>query len=609
MSEQSTPKLPEWDMTPFFPGLDSAEFQLEFAAVVREIHEVAEQFDRDDIDGTPASGVPQDTIEVFERTVINLNHVLDRMRVVGAYLSAFVSVDSRNDNAQTLMSAYQSATIAVPTLMSRFTAWIGAVDYESIIVDSKIAAEHDFMVRKCAIGASHLMSGPEEQLASELTLSGSRAWNRLHGDVSSQIMVEVEGVGKLPMSAARNLAYSPDLMIREASYRAELEAWERNKIPVAAAFNGIKGEVVTLCRRRKWISPLEESLHENHIDPEVLNAMLGSARRSYPMFRRYLLAKAKVLGTDRITWYDLFAPIDSKTRLWSWDEARAFILETFGTYSIRLQDYARRAFDEHWIDAPSTDGKRDGAFCMRVRGEESRILTNFKPTINGVSTLAHELGHGYHNLNLAQRSYLQRDTPMTLAETASIFCETIVRNAGLIHADPLERMGILEASLQGACQIVVDISSRLFFEQEALKSRASRALQPDELCEIMLRAQDETYGEALLPEKRHPYMWAAKPHYYSTESYYNYPYMFGMLFGLGLYARYEADPPAFRQDYDELLSWTGMADAETLAKRFGIDIKSEEFWDSSLTIIERDINLFVTATHSSQPMTQGLTAA
>jgi oligoendopeptidase F len=228
---------------------------------------------------------------------------------------------------------------------------------------------------------------------------------------------------------------------------------------------------------------------------------------------------------------------------------------------------------------------------MRLRRDESRILVNYKPAFGAVSTLAHELGHAYHNRCLAERTYLQRQTPMTLAETASIFCETIIRQAALQQADPQERLAILEASLQGMTQVVVDITSRYLFEKRLFEQRQERELSVRELCELMRNAQLETYGEGLDPNALHPYMWAAKPHYYGS-AFYNYPYMFGLLFGLGLYALYQHDPQGFRARYDELLSRTGMADAVELAREFGFDIRTPTFWRSSFDVIRADIDQF-----------------
>ncbi|MDP9350818.1 MAG: M3 family metallopeptidase, partial [Chloroflexota bacterium] len=250
-------------------------------------------------------------------------------------------------------------------------------------------------------------------------------------------------------------------------------------------------------------------------------------------------------------------------------------------------------FSESWVDAEPRAGKRDGAYCIPLRGDESRVFANYKPVFEGVSTLAHELGHAYHNLNKANRTPIQRSTPMTLAETASIFCETIIRNAALSQADEAEQLVLLENSLEGANQVVVDITSRFLFEQRVFEARRARELSVDELCSLMLEAQKETYGDGLDPEGLHPYMWAVKGHYYSTgRSYYNYPYMFGLLFGLGLYARYQEDPEGFKSGYDDLLSSTGLAGAAELAGRFGLDIRSAEFWRSSLRVVSADVDRF-----------------
>ena len=395
------------------------------------------------------------------------------------------------------------------------------------------------------------------------------------------------------MSVVRNLADEADRDLRRRAYEAELGAWKQAAVPLAAALNSIKGEVNVLAKKRGWQSPLDASLFDSNIDRETLEAMMTAARESYPDFRRYLTAKAQVLGLPRLAWYDLFAPVGKSNKVWEYDQAAQFIIEQFGAYSSRLSNFAARAFREQWIDAEPRVGKVDGAYCTPLRKDESRVFANYKSSYGGVSTLAHELGHGYHNLNLAHRTILQRDTPMTLAETASIFCETIIREAALRNADRQEQLMILEASLQSSCQVVVDISSRFLFEQRVFEAREQRDLSVDELNNLMLEAQRETYGDGLDESALHAYMWAMKPHYYSTEiSFYNYPYMFGLLFGLGLYARYKEDTEKFKTGYDELLSSTGLADAASLAHQFGINIRSVDFWRASLDIVRRDIDLF-----------------
>jgi len=230
---------------------------------------------------------------------------------------------------------------------------------------------------------------------------------------------------------------------------------------------------------------------------------------------------------------------------------------------------------------------------MRLRSDESRIMANFRPSYEGMSTLAHELGHAYHNLNLAEATAFQRDTPMTLAETASTFCENIVAQAAMRDAGVREKLAILENSLQRITQEVIDISSRFLFEQRVFELRRRRDLGISEFNELMLQAQRETYGDGLDENVLHPYMWCVKGHYYSvSRPYYNFPYMFGALFGLGLFRRYQTDSDGFRAGYDALLASTGKEAPDALAGRFGIDIRNRSFWESSLDIVRAEVDEF-----------------
>jgi oligoendopeptidase F len=590
--------LPHWDLTPFFPDVESPELAEAFDRFVGEIVSLGELFDARDIRaGTspPTDEATASLDEVFER----LNGLLERAHILEAYLYGRVAVDSRDEAAQGRLSELLRESVALTNLETRLTAWLGGLDADALVERSEAARAHEFAVRRAQVRAKHLMSAPEEELAAELDLTGARAWGKLHSDLTSQIVVTLELDGEqreLPMSEVRNLATRPERHVRRAAYEAELAAWEHAAVPLAAALNSIKGQVNGISGRRRWESALDEALFGNNIDRETLDAMLDAVRDALPDLRRYLRAKARALGLERLAWYDLDAPLgeDADRRAWEFADARSFIGEQFGTYSDRMREYAERAFREDWIDAEPRPGKSDGAFCMPVRGDESRILCNYVKAFEGASVLAHELGHGYHNVNLASRTEIQKRTPMTLAETASIFCQTIVRNGALAAAEdaPAEQLQILEGSLQWAFGTTVDIMSRFLFESRVLERRAQRELSVRELCELMLETQEETYGDALDPEARHAYMWAMKPHYYSTYSFYNYPYTFGFLFGLGLYARYEKDPEEFRSSYDELLSSTGLADAATLANRFGIDVRAPEFWRSSLDLVRADIESY-----------------
>lgn len=595
MSTASAP--PRWDVSTIFPSLDSPEFATGFAAVVIRVDDLAALFDELGVGRLEqAPAVDDALVAAVERVISAMNETLAAYRTLSSYIYSFVVTDSRDTTAQARQSEAQRQSVRLSQLRVRFTAWIGSLDVEKLIARSILAHEHAFTLREARMLAAYLMAPGEEALAAELNLTGGVAWSRLHATLTSQITVPVTLDGdprQLTMSMARNLAFHHDRAIRRAGYEAELTAWEGAAAPLAAALNSIKGHVNTLNQRRGWESALDVALIDARIDRATLDAMMTAARESFPDWRRYLRAKARALGLERLAWYDLFAPVGGSGRPWDFADGAEFIVKRFGAYSESLSEFASRAFHERWIDAEPRPGKEDGAFCMWMWKDESRVMANFKPSFDGVSTIAHELGHAYHNLQLSGRPMLRRETPMTLAETASIFCETIIQHAALADAQPDEQIEILEAALQGQCQVIVDISSRFLFEQNVFEQRLARELSIAEFSDLMTRAQRETYGDGLDEAALHPYMWAVKSHYYSpARSYYNFPYMFGLLFGVGLYARHQRDPEGFRAGYDDLLASTGEGDAATLAALFGIDTREPAFWRASLDVIRGDIARF-----------------
>ena len=586
---ETPPTEPRWRTDDLYPGLDSADY----AAAIRDLGEritaLGELFDRLGIARGEQPAAPQ---AAFEEALNALNELMERQRPIQAYASAFFTTDTRSDLAQARMSELTTLTQPLSPLFTRFQGWLGGLDQGALLAASELARAHAYTLERARHAAQHQMSSAEEELASQLNASSKAGWDKLHGNLSSLLSAEVEGVTqsgeRLPITAIRNLASDPSGQVRAAAYRAELTVWQSAETALAAAMNGVKGTVGVLNRRRGYTSALEPTLTANSIDAPTLAAMQRAVAESFPDFRRYFAAKARALGhpDGRLPWADLFAPLGDPGREWSYPAASAFVEQSFRSYSDRLGDFAARAFREDWLDVPTREGKRGGAFCMGWRRGESRILLNYARSLDSVSTLAHELGHGYHNLCLKERTPLQAATPMTLAETASIFCETVVQHSALKGIQGAERLYVLETALLGQAQVVVDIHSRFLFESQVFTAREKRDLSAAELCSLMEDAQRATYGDAL--SSLHPYMWAVKPHYYGS-SFYNYPYTFGLLFGLGLYARYQQDPDGFRAQYDELLSRTGMGDAASLAAEFGIDTRDEGFWRGSLDVIRASI--------------------
>lgn len=593
-------EMPRWNLESVFPSLDSPEFHAAFEAVREEIQALAVLYDELGI--REMESQPAGAAGTLETVIGRLNALYDRYITVRSYLNCQVSSDAANDAAQSRMSELRMATVTLSQLESRFTAWIGSLDLEAVLAESAFARDYAFLLRKSHHLARHQMAEGEENLYADLQPAGLRAWARLHSDVTSLLEVPITLRGeaqRLPMPAVRALENDPEREVRRTAYEAELKAWETVAVPLAAAMNGVKGFQSVANRRRGFADDVEPTLIANHITRASLEAMQAACVESFPDFRRYMAAKARALGLEKLTWYDVAAPVGAAGKQHTWQEAEEFTRKHFAHYSEEMRGLADRAFREGWIDWGSRTGKEGGAYCTGIRRGESRILMNYDGSYNWLSTLAHELGHAYHNLQLGIREPLQRGTPSTLAETASIFCETLVFDAVLESADPAERLALLDISLQRDLLVVVDIHSRFLFEKAVFARRAQRELTVRELCDLMLEAQQATYGDGLDAQQLHAYMWAVKGHYYGP-MFYNYPYTFGLLFGLGLYARYQEDPETFRSGYNDLLSSTGLADAATLTARFGMDCESVEFWRSSLDVIRRSIAEFERLTGSVQ---------
>jgi pepF/M3 family oligoendopeptidase len=599
--------LPHWDVTDIFPNIASREYASAREEVGAEVARLTALYDEHNVRATDrdkSQPLNPEQVAAFDEVLDATNRVLEQIRTVGAYVSSFVATNATDDPAQAEMSSISLESSRLAVLRSRFDAWVASLGDDALVAASDLAAGHAYPLQRSVTRAQHQMSEAEEALLAELSLTGSTAWTRLYGTYTAQIMVPVDlptghgttsAVEQLPMSVVRGLAHSDNANVRRAAYDAELEAWNANATAIIAALNAIKGEAAAVNRRRNWTDDLEPALEANGVDRATLDAMQSAVIASFPDFRRYFRAKARWLGhNDGLPFFDLFAPVGSSPRF-EWTDATAAVATAFASYSPQLESLVDRAVTQKWIDAEPRTGKRDGAFCMGLTGDRSLVLVNFDGGFRSVQTLAHELGHAYHNVTLADRTPLQRQLPMALAETASIFCETIAIQSRLAATtDSAERLAVLDGDISATAQVVVDIHSRFLFERDFCAARATRTLSAADACAFMLAGQEATYGDGLDATLRHPYMWAAKPHYYSA-AFYNWPYTFGLLFGLGLYARYKEDPDRFRGGYDDLLSSCGLGTAVDLAARFDIDVHDEAFWTASLDVIRARIDEFVTA--------------
>ncbi|MEY3699681.1 MAG: hypothetical protein RIT16_41 [Actinomycetota bacterium] len=528
-------------------------------------------------DGTAADEI----IQAFNKTV-------DEQDILISYIYATVSTDSRHEQAQGLLSEMEDLDARISPLLARLADWVASLDVQALQAVSVEVREHLGPLLRLQDRAIHQMSEAEEGLYAELGTTGSSAWGRLQSDLTSQLSIDVHlpsGTTSMPMAAVRGLATDGDVEVRKAAYEAEMRAWPQVAVACAAAMNSIKGEANTVNKRRNWKSPLDASLYSNSVSTATFTAMQSAIIASLPDFRRWMRVKAQLHGdTNGLSWWNLFAPLSISPGAISWDEGISLVKGAFASYSDRLAHLVDRSINEQWLDAEPREGKTGGAFCMSFVEDRSLVLLNWSGSVDSAQTTAHELGHAYHNTQLAHRTPLQKRLPMALAETASIFCETLVVEDGLSRMQGDERLALLDVNLIGASQVVVDIHSRLLFLNVVFCRRQRRTLGVSEFNEIMLQAQADAYGDGLDQSTRHPHMWVLKPHYYGSH-FYNWPYTYGLLFGLGLYAKYQSNPDHFRENYDSVLSRAGMDTAEELGQAFGIDVTDTAFWTSSLDVL------------------------
>ncbi len=452
--------------------------------------------------------------------------------------------------------------------------------------------DYEFLFEEILLFSAHQMSAEKEELASLLSLSGADSFSRLQEQIISNL--KDEKLGKT-FNEIRNDAYSASRETRKTAFYAENALLENSKIPLAACLNGIKGTTITLNRQRNWQSALDKAMAQSRLSKKTLDALIGAIEKSLPIWQEYLKTKAQLLlGKDTLAFYDIFAPLQAengkeKAKVWSFEETKQYIIEKFSAFSPDFGNFARNAFDNNWIDAEIRPGKVGGGCCLEFPiAKESRILTNYTGTFSDVTTIAHELGHAYHFECLKNLDHQLTRYPMTLAETASIFAETILTKDMIKNASGFERAKIIEIHLQDCCQVLVDILSRFYFEKSVFEKRQNGELMAEDFCALMEEAQEKTYGKAL--DTKHPYMWAVKSHYYSPYlDFYNFPYAFGQLFSAGLYAQYVKKGNNFAETYKKLLLDTGKLSCEEVCKKAGFDIQTEEFWLSGIESMKEEL--------------------
>ena len=572
-----------WDLTPLYKGFDDPAFAADLAAMQQLVADF-ETFAAQLPDMEPTAGLKKG---------IALKEKMSEVSTLFSYANLRSATDAKDPEPGSWMGRLMAIRSGMAAPSAAFSQWAVKIpNLMDIVKADPDLCEYEFYFSGLADSADYQLPGAAEAVMSKMSISGGNAWAKLQGYLTSTVPVNYRGQ-VTNLSSIRNLAYDPDPQVRKDAYEAELACYESIKEPVAHALNAIKLETISDCQLRGYESPLARTLKHSDMKKETLDAMLSAMDEYSPKFWQYLKAKAKALGHENgLPWYDLFAPMGNSTTTFTTQDAKDYLVKQFSTFDDELTAMVARAFDEAWIDFYPRDGKRGGAFCASVKKlNQSRILTNFDGMFTDVVTLAHELGHAFHNQCIQDHRPLNQGYSMPVAETASTFNECVVMNAAIASAaNKEEKIALIESQLQDATQIICDIYSRYRFEAMVFENRSTKFMNADTLADFMLEAQKQSYGDGLDHNCLHPYMWICKSHYYGP-TFYNFPYAFGGLFARGLYAQYEKEGAAFVPKYKKLLHTTTVATVEDTAKVAGIDLTDKDFWRAALQTIADKIDL------------------
>lgn len=582
----------EWSLKEIYPSFESEEFKCDLKKVddlllklnklSEEVYEVKK--DKENL---------EEVIRVLEESSLLIGKIYN-------YCNLTLSTDTKNLEGKKYLDIISVKDSSLTSPLTKIYKWVGQIEnIQEVIKSSDLLEQHKFVIEEIIEKNKYTLSDREELIIAKMKNTGSSAWESYKDLIISTHKVDIEVDGKkeeLPLTVVLNMAYDSDGEIRKKAYEAEIKSYKKIEDGVAAALNGIKGEVITVSEIKGYKSPLDMTLNESRLDEEILNSMLDAIKESLPSFRKYLRRKGELLGhKNGLPFYDMYAPVITKEMKFDYEEGKKFVYKNFKKFSDNLADFALKAFDNNWIDVKPKEGKIGGAFCAEIKDiKESRIMLNYGDNFTDVVTMAHELGHGFHSACLNDETSLNSDYPMTLAETASNFCEIIVKKEGIKAGDKEEAFAILEAEISDCTQVIVDIYSRYLFESSIFENREESSVSVEEIKNLMTKAQKEAYGDGLDNEYLHPYMWTWKPHYYSAgANFYNFPYAFGNLFAKGLYAEYLNRGDSFCDDYEKLLAVTGKMMVSEVTEIMNINVKDINFWRNSLKVIEEDIEEFI----------------
>ncbi|BAM47776.1 M3 family oligoendopeptidase [Amphibacillus xylanus] len=558
----------------------------------------------------------QDWIETFKQQVtpfaekpeldqlIELTETIRQVSMhngeIGAFVSCLTAQDVNDKYARRLVGIRNELNAATQKLITKFSFALSRVDdqeWQSWLEDQQLI-EIRFVLSELRDEAKDKLPEDQEQLITDLEIDGYHAWGEMYDTIVGSMTVAWENE-QLSIGQLENKLNHANREVRELAFQKLEQAWLDKADLFTETLNHLAGFRLQTYAHRKWDDVLKEPLNYNRMTNKTLSTMWETIVKNKQAFYEYLNRKAEKFGLDQLAWYDLEAPISQDVKEINYQEAADIIIKQFGQYSERMAEYATLAFEESWIEAEDRPGKRPGGFCTSFpESKQSRIFMTYSNTASNMATLAHELGHGYHQYVMDEIDLLNQNYAMNVAETASTLAEMIVADAMVEEATTKEeRLVLIEDKIQRSVAFFMNIHARFLFETRFYQARKEGVVSTEQLNELMEQAQREAYGDQL--STYHPIFWASKLHFHITDvPFYNFPYTFGYLFSLGIYAYAKSDKKNFANFYDALLKDTGRMTVEELAKKhLNVDLEQPEFWQRAIDLCIEDVKQFIELTN------------
>jgi len=589
---------PVWELDVFFKGgSDSQAFTnhlLETEDVIKVFRTKVHNWEQQNT----ISDVPElaDIIRKFELGTKKIREASAFVSCLQAQNIGDKKADEHRATLTTLSASFQSALTIFDEKLTKYDATV----WEDMICSAELS-ELSFVLTERRIAATEKLSQKEESLINSLAIDGYHSWSQLYDLVVGNMKIPIKENGEeklLSVGQAANKFSSPNRVIRSEIFEQWEKAWEQQSEYLSRALNHLAGFRLNVYKERGWEDALKEPLAINRMEKETLNAMWNVISKNKEPLVKFLNRKAELLGLDKLSWYDLDAPINNTEVKVSYQEGAEFIIENFAQFGEEMASFAKMAFEEKWIEAEDRPGKRPGGFHTYFpESSQSRIFMTYSGTPSNISTLAHELGHGFHTYAMREVALLNRNYAMNVAETASTFAEMIVSDASVKNAQSKEeKIALLEDKIQRSVALLMNIHARFLFETRFYEERKKGMVSVERLNKLMEDAQKEAYGNAL--SEYHPSFWASKLHFYITGvPFYNFPYTFGFLFSLGIYAQALEEGKGYEGKYIALLRDSASMKVEDLAKKhLYVDLMKPEFWEKAVQLCIEDIEEFLVLT-------------